>query len=88
MLRPLTFCTVQVLDEEKIVQVHKCIDALMDDSISAEAKNKLLRSVIDRIECSRPLSVRMSKEIAKERGITLNNGWYTQDYQLDIRLLV
>ncbi len=79
---------VRVDYEQKIVQVHKCIDALMDDSISAEAKNKLLRTVIDRIDCSRPLSVRMSKEEAREKGISLKNGWYTRDYKLDIRLLV
>ena len=74
--------------EEKIIRFHESLSALQDDSISAEAKNKLLKTIIERINYSRPQSVRMSKEEADRLGLTSVNGWVQYDYELDIKLLV
>lgn len=35
---------------EMIISLHECIDLLTDDSISAQSKNDLLKSLIDRID--------------------------------------
>ena len=69
-----------------IATLHTAIDALNDDSISASAKNKLLKTVIDRIEYRRPKAVRMTVEEAKERGIHTPGGWYCPEAEIDIHL--
>lgn len=74
--------------EEKIIRLHEAIDALVDNSVSATAKNKLLKNIIDRIDYDRPESIRMSKEDADKRGIVLHGGYYMQDFTLDIHLSI
>ena len=71
-----------------IATLHECIKALGSESVSASAKNKLLLSVVDEIIYSRPKAVRISKEEAQEKGITLVGGWYCPDFTLDIHLKV
>lgn len=74
--------------EESIISLHKAIDLLMDNNTSAGAKNRFLRSMIDKIECSRPKAVRMSPSEAAEKGIQTDNGWYSPPFELDIYLLL
>lgn len=69
-----------------IATLHECIKALNDDSASASVKNKLLLSVVDEIIYRRPKAVRISKEEAQEKDITLCGGWYCPDFTLDIHL--
>ena len=78
----------QVDYEGAIATLHECIKALGDESVSASVKNKLLLSVVDKIIYSRPKAVKMSKEEAQEKGITLAGGWYCPDFTLDIHLNV
>ena len=66
--------------------LHKAIDTLDDSSVTASAKNKLLMSVVDRMVYRRPKAVRMTIEEAKEKGVTLQGGWYCPDFELDIHL--
>lgn len=75
--------------EAVVFQLHKCVEALMDETLSAETKNKLLRSIIERIEYDRPPAIRMTAAEAKEKGVSITkNGWYTQKYTLDVHLLI
>jgi hypothetical protein len=73
---------------ERIVTLHEAINCIMDDSISGEAKNKLLKTIIKRIDYSRKPAVRMSKEEAEEKGLDTKNGWLTHDFELEIHFLI
>ena len=72
--------------KDAIASLHKAIDALNDNSVSAAAKNKLLLSVVDKMVYRRPKAVRMTVEEAKEKGVTLSSSWYCPDFELDIHL--
>ena len=70
-----------------IASLHKAIEALSDDSVSASAKNKLLLSVVDKIVYKRDKPIRMSTTEATERGVKTNsNGWYSPKFELDVYL--
>jgi hypothetical protein len=71
-----------------IATLHECIKALSDDSASASVKNKLLLSVVDKIVYSRPKAIKMSKEEAQEKGVSLSGGWYCPDFTIDIILKI
>ena len=71
-----------------IATLHKAIEMLSDDSVSASAKNKLLLDVVDKIVYRRPKAIRMSVEEAKEKGLKLSGGWYCPDFEIDIYLKV
>jgi malonyl CoA-acyl carrier protein transacylase len=73
---------------ERIVTLHEAIDFIMDDGVSGEAKNKLLKTIIKRIDYSREPAVRLSKEEAEEKGLETKNGWYTHDFELEIHFLI
>jgi hypothetical protein len=69
-----------------ISTLHKAIEALSDDSVSASAKNKILLSVIDKIVYQREKPIRMTEEEAKERGLKTINGWYSPKFTLNVYL--
>ena len=69
-----------------IVTLHEAIEALSDDSVPASTKNKVLCSVIDRIEYKREKARRMPIEEAREKGLKLKGGWYCPPFELDIHL--
>lgn len=73
---------------EKIARFHEAIDMLNDPKISAEVKNRFLKTIIKRIDYDRNPSIRMSAAEAKEKGLKTENGWYTPDFELDIHLLI
>lgn len=70
--------------KDVISTLHNAIESLADDSASASAKNKLLKSVIEKIVYKREKPTRMTDEEAKEKGVELVNGWYRPDFELDI----
>jgi hypothetical protein len=69
-----------------IVSLHEAIDALSDSTVSAADKNKLLSAVVERIVYRRPKAIKMSKEEAEAKGVTLAGGWYCPDFHIDIKL--
>jgi DNA invertase Pin-like site-specific DNA recombinase len=69
-----------------IATLHEAIDALGDNSVSASTKNKLLRSVVDKIVYHRGKPIRMTEEEAKAKGVETKNGWYRPNFELDIYL--
>ena len=73
---------------EKIARFHEAIDMLNDPKISAEVKNRFLKTIIKRIDYERKPSIRMSAAEAKEKGLKTENGWHTPDFELDIHLLI
>ena len=77
----------QHTDYKDIVgSLHDTIEALSNDSVSAATKNKLLKSVVDKIVYKRKKPIRMSDEEAKSKGLQTQNGWYRPDFELDIHL--
>lgn len=74
--------------EEIILTLHEVIDLIQDESVSAEAKNKFLKTIIERIEYCRKPAIRMTMEEAKEKGLESDNGWYVPAFELDIDLYV
>ena len=69
-----------------IVTLHKAIDSLNDNSVSASVQNKLLKSVVDYITYKRPKAQRMKPEDAKKKGLTGKNGWYASPFEIDVKL--
>ena len=59
-----------------IATLHEAIEALSDDSVSASVKNKVLKSVVEKITYHRPKAIKMPKEEAKEKGLKTYGGWY------------
>jgi hypothetical protein len=74
--------------KDVVLSLHEAIDTFKDDCSNAEEKNKVLKTIIDKIECGRPPSVRMTTEEAKEKGVVTDNGWYSPDFELAIFLLL
>jgi DNA invertase Pin-like site-specific DNA recombinase len=69
-----------------IATLHEAIDSLNNDSVSASVKNKLLKSVVDKIEYKRPKATYLSTEEAKAKGVKTHGGWYSKPFELDIHL--
>lgn len=74
--------------QSAIITLHEAIDSLNDDSVSASAKNKILKSIVDVIVYSRPKSQRMAPEDAKAKDISGGNGWYTNPFSLNVTLKI
>ncbi len=71
-----------------IQTLHEAIDSLSDASVSASAKNNILKSVVDKIVYKRPKSERMTPEEAKAKGLQGANGWYAHPFELNITLKI
>lgn len=72
---------------EKIIKFSEAMDALKDPNISGKAKNNLMKQIIKKIEYKSEPRKRMSKEEAKEKGITLQHGgWPSHTFTIDIHL--
>ena len=69
-----------------IATLHETIDALSDTNISASKKNKLLQSVVDKIEYKRPKAIRMTTDEAKAKDVKIQGGWYCPSFELDVTL--
>ena len=73
--------------EKRIETFHNALDALNNDSLSVEAKNKLLRACIERIEYKREKSVRVRKEDQVPiEGKNYIRGWCYSDPVIDVTL--
>lgn len=73
--------------EKQIATFHEAIEGMADDSISAEAKNNLLRACIKKISYSRPGAVRGPIEDVKE-GQSYEKGWIQSAPHIDITLKI
>lgn len=71
--------------EERTARFHAALEALDDDSVSIETKNRLLKACIARINYSRPASFRGTPEEMKE-GQTILRGWISSPATIDIDL--
>ena len=72
--------------EEKIVRFKDALSALNDKDVSAEAKNELLKSCIERIEYFREPSKRL--RTSNDRVLPVGGGWNEEPIELDIKLKV
>lgn len=71
--------------EEMTVRFHAALDAINDDSASVEAKNKLLKACIERVDYRREAAVRVRKE-DQEEGKTYVRGWCQSSPTIDVHL--
>ena len=69
---------------EKMVRLQDALNALLDPDVDAAAKNKLLKSCIERIEYNREKSHR----VRGEKNVITDNGWTTSDIELDVIMKV
>ena len=67
--------------EKKIVTFQKALDALLDDNVSIDEKNYLLKECIERMIYRRPLATRLLGKGAK-------NQWAGEPIELDVKLKV
>ena len=70
---------------DKIVKFQDALNALQDPDVSAEAKNKYLKSIIKRMEFKRPKPIRLNKEVGAKYGVECTRfGWYNYPFELTI----
>lgn len=76
--------------QEKIVKLQDALNALQDDDMNAEEKNKLLKACIEKIEYHRDRPQRMSRQLAEEQGYTLGEraSWVSPPIELEVKLRV
>ena len=55
--------------EDKIVSFKNALEALKDDNVSPELKNKFLREVIEKITYERKKPVRLTNALAEKLGV-------------------
>lgn len=74
--------------QEKIAKLTDALAALESPDVSAAAKNKYLKAVFERIECSRERQIRLSDaDPEKITGYThMGNGWYSPPFELNAAL--
>ena len=74
--------TVKPIDyESKIITFQKALDALLDDKVTVDEKNLLLKECIERITYSRPLAIRLL-------GKGTKNKWNDGQIELNVKLKV
>lgn len=76
--------------QQKIYKFQNALNALLDDKVSAEEKNQLLKQCIDRIEYRREKPQRLTKKEAAENGEILGVGsaWSTPPIEIEVKLKV
>ena len=74
--------------QEKVCMFSDALNALNDSTVSAEAKNALLKQVIDRIEYNRDKPVRETKKDPKTGRIPKSGTWSNPKITLDVKLRV
>jgi hypothetical protein len=80
--------TPQRIDyKERIVALHSAIDGIKNEDVSAEVKNNLVKSCVERIKYSRQGSVRVSKE-DRENGQKTKRGWIQNEPQIEVTLTI
>ncbi len=74
--------------EDKIVSFKNALEALKDDNVSPELKNKFLREVIEKITYERKKPVRLTNKLAEELGVPVPGklSYYHYPITLDITL--
>ena len=76
---------------EKVVRFRKALEALDNPEIDAEAKNRLLKDCIDRIDYSREKPTRKRRAPGEARGTTIKTAgghWDAHPINIDVKLKV
>ena len=74
--------------QERIAKLTDALEALENPDVSPAAKNKYLKAVFERLECSRERQVRLPEaEADKITGyINMGRGWYSPPFELNTTL--
>lgn len=75
--------------QDKLYRLKSALDALNDSKISAEVKNKLLKTCIEKIEYRRDKAFRVTKEmVGDENKLTVGGAWTAPKIDLDVELRI
>lgn len=74
--------------QEKVLKFTDAVTALRDPEIPASIKNQYLKDIIERIDYSRPQTVRITKRNSEQYGIPTGRGaqYYRPPYKISISL--
>lgn len=73
--------------EEKLYRFKDALESLKNPDSPAEQKNRLLKACIDRIDYTRKKSVRVTKEMIRDKTNDINEkGWYAPPFEIDVKL--
>lgn len=74
--------------EYQLLKFKDALIALEDDSVDAVIKNRYLKTIVKKIGYERQPTIRVTKENAKELGISTTKGlnWYVPPYSLNVEL--
>ena len=76
---------------EKVVRFRKALEALDNPEMDAEAKNRLLKDCIDRIDYSREKPTRTRRAPGEAKGTTIKTAgghWDAHPINIDVKLKV
>jgi hypothetical protein len=76
--------SANIVFEEKLATFKMALDALRDDTVSAETKNRYLKSCIESISYKRERPTRLDRT----NGETNNHGWTQPPFEINIDLKV
>lgn len=80
--------TPQRIDyKERIVALHSAIDGIKNEDVSAENKNNLIKSCVERVTYSRQGSVRVTEKDG-ENGQKTKRGWIQNEPQIEVTLTI
>lgn len=76
--------------EEMILTFNMALSQMLDDSVSAQTKNTLLREIIEEMTFKREKGVTLTKDLAKELGVPYTHPLckHNYPYELDITLRI
>ena len=76
--------------EEKILRFQAALFSLSNDDISAEEKNRLLKSCVERINYTREKPQRIKREPGEKKGSRLKRGgaWTSPAFNIDVKLSI
>ena len=85
------FFPLSVDYEEKLSRFKAALSALKDSEISAQEKNRLLKSCIDRIDYNREKSYRLQREPNEKKGERFKSSggyWSQSPIELQVKLKI
>ena len=72
--------------KEKIIRFKDALTALQNPDVSAQEKNRLLKTCIDRIEYTREAPARLTGIKGKDNGLKVGANWSNPPFTIDVKL--
>jgi len=72
--------------KEKIIRFKDALSALQNPDVSAQEKNRLLKTCIERIEYTREAPERLTGIKGKDNGLKVGGNWSNPPFTIDVKL--